>query len=124
MERARMWGVQGLTRKEQRIYHLEKERREEERWRLEKILDKAYEEGVDSLTPEELALYESKKTPLKPKAARKPGKGSSFRKIKAGPTKIKKGASRMKASGRRHPGENKKEEEPGGAAFPLPLSLA
>ena len=123
MERARMWGVQGLTRKEQRIYHLEKERREEERWRLEKILDKAYEEGVDSLTPEELALYESKKTPLKPKAARKPGKGSSFRKIKAGPTKIKKGANRMKASGRRHPGKNKKEEEPGGCRIPIAIIL-
>ena len=121
MERARMWGVQGLTRKEQRIYHLEKERLKEERWRLEKILDKAYEEGVDSLTPEELALYESKNTPLKTKAARKPGKGSSFRKVKAGPTKIKKGANRMKASGRRHPAKKKQEPEPGGCRIPIAI---
>ena len=71
MDRGKMWGVNGLSKTEQAIYHREFARTKVDRWEVERISDKKYVQGIESLTQEERIIYDKEQVRRKLKAQAK-----------------------------------------------------
>jgi hypothetical protein len=71
MDRGRTWGVSGLSKKEQVIYHSEITRTKIDRSEVMRILDKEFNRGIQSLTEDERHVYDKVQAKRKKRSLRK-----------------------------------------------------
>ena len=58
MDRGETWGVHGLSKKEQVIYRRELARAKAARLEVRRVLDKEFDNGIESLTDQERRVYD------------------------------------------------------------------